>query len=71
MSSSSPGIGLPMIDSTEAKIGPYELHDFFLYHILRFGSGPRRVARLAVHAFDGRYDLATTLADITPTRNPV
>ncbi len=43
---------------TEEIIGPYELHDFFLYHFLRFGSGPRRIARLCYHAFDGRYGLA-------------
>ena len=43
---------------SEDVVGPYELHDFFLYHLLRFGSGPRRLARLALHAFDGRYELA-------------
>jgi NAD+ synthase (glutamine-hydrolysing) len=43
---------------TEALVGPYELHDFFLYHLLRFGFGPRRIARMALHAFDGRYELA-------------
>jgi NAD+ synthase (glutamine-hydrolysing) len=45
---------------TEALVGPYELHDFFLYHFLRFGFGPRRIARMALHAFAGRH----TLADI-------
>jgi NAD+ synthase (glutamine-hydrolysing) len=44
---------------SEDVVGPYELHDFFLYQVLRFGTGPRRVARLALHAFGGRYDLAT------------
>ena len=43
---------------TEALVGPYELHDFFLYYFLRFGFGPRRIARMALHAFDGRYPLA-------------
>jgi NAD+ synthase (glutamine-hydrolysing) len=43
---------------TEALVGPYELHDFFLYHLLRFGFGPRRIARMALHAFAGRYELA-------------
>ena len=43
----------------EEIVGPYELHDFFLYHFLRFGFGPRRIARMALHAFDGRYPLAT------------
>jgi NAD+ synthase (glutamine-hydrolysing) len=37
--------------STEAQIGPYELHDFFLYHVLRFGFAPQKVAFLAHHAW--------------------
>ena len=48
-----------IVQRSEDVVGPYELHDFFLYHVLRFGTGPRRVARLALHAFDDRYDLAT------------
>jgi NAD+ synthase (glutamine-hydrolysing) len=44
---------------TEDVVGPYELHDFFLYHFLRFGAGPRRIARMAHHAFGGAYDVAT------------
>jgi NAD+ synthase (glutamine-hydrolysing) len=40
---------------TEDLIGPYELHDFFLYHFLRFGSGPRRIARLCLHSFGSQY----------------
>lgn len=43
---------------SEATVGPYELVDFFLYQVTRFGFGPRRVARLAVHAFEGAYTLA-------------
>ena len=35
------------IQSTEAKIGPYELHDFFLFHIARYGQPPSKVAFLA------------------------
>jgi NAD+ synthase (glutamine-hydrolysing) len=42
---------------TETLVGPYELHDFCLYYFLRFGCGPRRIARMALHAFDGRYTL--------------
>ena len=42
---------------SEDIVGPYELHDFFLYHFLRFGSGPRRIARLGVHAFGAQYPL--------------
>lgn len=43
---------------SEDVVGPYELHDFFLYHLVRFGFGPRRIARLALAAFAGQYDLA-------------
>ena len=39
------------IQSTEAKIGPYELNDFFLHHVLRFGQNPSKVAFLAWHAW--------------------
>ena len=41
---------------TEDLVGPYELHDFFLYYTLRFGFTPKRVFRLAKNAFDGRYE---------------
>ena len=63
------------IQSTEQRIGPYELHDFFLFHVLRYGLPPSKIAFLAWHAWrdaeagrwpagfpmDGRhaYDLAT------------
>jgi len=40
---------------TEEIVGPYELHDFFLYHFVRFGETPRRVLFLAEKAFAGRY----------------
>jgi NAD+ synthase (glutamine-hydrolysing) len=43
---------------SEDIVGPYELHDFFLYHFLRFGSDPRRIARLCVHSFGGQYTLS-------------
>lgn len=43
---------------TEHIVGPYELHDFFLYHSLRWGSGPARVFRLASRAFEGEYGSA-------------
>lgn len=36
---------------TEDIVGPYELHDFFLYHMLRSGFGPQKIFRLAVYAF--------------------
>lgn len=41
---------------TEEIIGPYELHDFFLYHMIRFGSGPSKINFLAQRAFKGLYD---------------
>jgi NAD+ synthase (glutamine-hydrolysing) len=44
---------------TEDLVGPYELHDFFLYCLLRWGAGPRKALFLAEHAFAGRYDTAT------------
>ena len=37
---------------TEDLVGPYELHDFFLYHFLRFGYRPSKLFMLARHAFD-------------------
>ncbi len=41
---------------TEDIIGPYELHDFFLYHIVRYGADPKKTAFLAKKAFGKRYD---------------
>lgn len=40
---------------TEQIVGPYELHDFFLYHLVRFGDSPKKIFRLAVYSFEGRY----------------
>ncbi|MBR6249192.1 MAG: NAD(+) synthase [Muribaculaceae bacterium] len=40
---------------TEDIIGPYDLHDFFLYNMLRHGFGPGKIYFLACHAFDGSY----------------
>jgi NAD+ synthase (glutamine-hydrolysing) len=48
-----------IVQETEDVIGPYELHDFFLWHWLRNGFSAPKVHDLAVHAFDGRYDAAT------------
>ena len=39
------------LQSTEDRIGPYELHDFFLFHIMRYGLPPSKVAFLAWHAW--------------------
>ncbi|MFG6381754.1 MAG: NAD(+) synthase [Muribaculum sp.] len=41
---------------TEDLVGPYELHDFFLYYILRYGFSPKRIFFMARHAFSGIYD---------------
>ena len=46
---------------TEDIVGPYELHDFFLYYMLRFGYTPSKIYRLARHAFAGAYDDETIL----------
>ncbi len=46
---------------TEDIVGPYELHDFFLYYVMRFGFAPRKIYRMAVHAFAGDYDSETIL----------
>ena len=41
---------------TEDLVGPYELHDFFLYYVLRFGFTPSKIFRIAKEAFRGRYE---------------
>ncbi|MBQ8527306.1 MAG: NAD(+) synthase [Lachnospiraceae bacterium] len=41
---------------TEDLVGPYELHDFFLYYMLRYGFAPDKIYRIAVNAFAGEYD---------------
>lgn len=48
---------------TEDLVGPYELHDFFLYNVLRCGFGPAKVYRLALEAFGGRYASGTDADD--------
>ena len=47
---------------TEKLVGPYELHDFYLYYVLRFGFGPKKIYRLALAAFAGRYEPEVLLA---------
>ncbi|MEG1916414.1 MAG: NAD(+) synthase [Muribaculaceae bacterium] len=44
---------------TEDLVGPYELHDFFLFYMLRYGFAPRKIFFLARHAFCETYDDAT------------
>jgi NAD+ synthase (glutamine-hydrolysing) len=60
----SPELTPPAADGTstqdtEALVGPYELHDFFLFCLVRLGAGPAKTLFLAGHAFEGRYDAAT------------
>ncbi|MSP26821.1 MAG: NAD(+) synthase, partial [Myxococcales bacterium] len=56
----SPELLPPDIDGkiahlTEATIGPYELHDFYLFHFVRQGRAPAQIMDLALHAFGDRY----------------
>lgn len=44
---------------TEDIVGPYELHDFFLYYMIRFGFGPAKIFYLAQQAFAGLYSAET------------
>ena len=44
---------------TEDIVGPYELHDFYLYYMLRCGFTPSKIFRLAVYTFEGVYDPRT------------
>ncbi len=46
---------------TEDLVGPYELHDFYLYQMVRNGFSPRKIAKMAYVAFDGAYDRETIL----------
>ena len=46
---------------TEDLVGPYELHDFYLYYLLRYGFAPDKLFRLARYAFAGAYDDATLI----------
>ena len=57
---------LPPVDGvisqrTEDLVGPYELHDFFLYYMLRCGYSPAKVYRVAKLAFQGQYEDGTIL----------
>jgi NAD+ synthase (glutamine-hydrolysing) len=50
------GDGQTLSQTTEQIIGPYELHDFFLFHRLRYGSSPPKIQYLAEQAFAEKYD---------------
>jgi NAD+ synthase (glutamine-hydrolysing) len=47
-----PHQGDEIVQKTEAIVGPYELHDFFLYHFIKYGAKPSKILFLANHAFD-------------------
>lgn len=51
--------GDKVVQPTEEIVGPYELHDFFLYHLIRWGSSKAKIRRLALAAFDGEYSAET------------
>jgi NAD+ synthase (glutamine-hydrolysing) len=53
LTSARPG---EITQKTEEKIGPFVLHDFFLYHFVRRGSGPKKIVYLAKLAFSDKYD---------------
>ena len=50
-----------MTQITEDLVGPYELHDFFLYYVIRWGFSPAKVFRLAVYALGDQYSRETIL----------
>ncbi len=54
-----PNVDGRIVQETEALVGPYELHDFFLYHYLRTGADAEKIFYLANSAFEGRYDRLT------------
>lgn len=51
-----------IVQKTEEVLGPYEVHDFFLYHVVRWGAPPAKVLMLARHAFSGTYSEEQLLA---------
>lgn len=54
-----PPSGGEIAQKTEDIVGPYELHDFFLYYTLRFQYEPGKIYRIARKAFDGAYEEET------------
>lgn len=56
-----PSKGEEISQQTESIVGPYELHDFFLYYIIRWGYSPKKVYRIALSTFEGRYDKEVVL----------
>ncbi len=54
-----PADGGEITQQTEELVGPYVLHDFFLYHMIRWGAQPQKVLRMAAYAFFGTYSEET------------
>ena len=48
-----------IVQETENIVGPYELHDFFLYHFIKYGAKPSKILHLSSIAFDTKYDEKT------------
>ena len=48
-----------IVQETESIVGPYELHDFFLYHFIKYGANPTKIRFLASMAFENKYDEET------------
>lgn len=51
-----PTDGKKIVQITEDKVGPYELHDFFLYYFVRYAFSPSKIYRIAKYTFNGKYD---------------
>jgi len=56
-----PSKGDDIVQKTEEQIGPFELHDFFLYYFVRFGFTPGKILFLAENAFKNKYNRDTIL----------
>jgi NAD+ synthase (glutamine-hydrolysing) len=54
-----PHRGDQIVQETESIVGPYELHDFFLYHFIKYGAKPTKIRFLAALAFEGKYETET------------
>ncbi len=54
-----PHEGDEIVQETESIVGPYELHDFFLYHFIKYGAKPSKILHLAGMAFESKYDEKT------------
>ncbi len=56
-----PAVAGEISQKTENIVGPYELHDFFLYYVIRWAFPPKKILRLAEQAFGRTYDRSTLL----------